>query len=43
MLSARFFQAILEPAMLKLLVVALFTACAVNVASLFGHLSSLVG
>jgi hypothetical protein len=34
MLTARF----LEPAMNKLLVVALVAACAVNVVCLFGHL-----
>jgi hypothetical protein len=38
MLAARFFGRFLEPAMNKLLVVALVTACAVNVVCLFGHL-----
>ncbi len=34
----RFLGQILEPTMNKLLVVALVTACAVNVVCLFGHL-----
>jgi hypothetical protein len=38
MLRGRFFVRFLEPAMNKLLVVALVTACAVNVVCLFGHL-----
>jgi hypothetical protein len=31
-------QAILEPAMYKMLVIGLFTACLVNAASLVGHI-----
>ena len=42
MLRARFFkqflERLLEPAMYKVLVVAIFIACAVNVACLCGHL-----
>jgi len=38
MLRVRFFELLLEPAMYKTLVVALFTACVVNVACLCGYL-----
>jgi len=38
MLRGRFFKRFLEPAMYKMLVVALFAACAVNIACLYGHL-----
>jgi hypothetical protein len=38
MLCGRFFKRHLEPAMNKVLVVALLTACAVNVACLCGYL-----
>ncbi len=38
MLRVRFFKRFLEPAMYKMLVVALFAACMVNVACLCGHL-----
>jgi hypothetical protein len=40
MLCGRFFKRLLEPAMYKMLVVALFTACVVNVACLCGHLGA---
>jgi ABC-type dipeptide/oligopeptide/nickel transport system permease subunit len=43
MLCGRFFQRFLEPAMNKLLVGVLATACAVNMACLFGHLSAVAG
>ncbi len=38
MLRGRFFKRFSEPAMYNMLVVALFTACVVNVACLCGHL-----
>ena len=38
MLRGRFFKQFSEPAMYNMLVVALFTACVVNVACLCGHL-----
>jgi hypothetical protein len=40
MLCGRFFPALLEPAMTKLLVAVLITACTVNVACLFSHLQA---
>jgi hypothetical protein len=43
MLCGRFFPALLEPAMNKLLVAVLVTACAVNVACLLGHLGNVAG
>jgi len=38
MLAGRFFSAVLEPAMNRMLVAVLVTACAVNMALLLGHL-----
>ena len=38
MLRGQFFKQFSEPAMYNMLVVALFTACVVNVACLCGHL-----
>ena len=38
MLCGRFFPALLEPAMNKLLVAVLMTACTVNMACLLSHL-----
>jgi hypothetical protein len=43
MLSGRFFRRPEEPAMNKMLVAALLTACAVNMACVFGHLSGVAG
>ena len=43
MLRGRFLRRRLEPAMNKMLVAALLTACAVNVACLFGHLGAVAG
>ena len=43
MLCGQFFRRFLEPAMNKFLVGALVTACAVNMACLFGHLSGVAG
>jgi hypothetical protein len=41
MLCWRFYRRLGEPAMNKMLVAVLLTACAVNMACLFGHLSAL--
>ena len=43
MLCGRFYRRFLEPAMNKMLVAGLLTACAVNLACLFGHLSGVAG
>jgi hypothetical protein len=43
MLCRRFYRRSLEPAMNKMLVAVLVTACAVNMACLFGHLASVAG
>ncbi len=43
MLCGRFFRRLLEPPMNVILVVALMTACMVNVACLLGHLCGVAG